>query len=108
MLEGNCIEAGEHRIGELRELAAGALPGKSQVVYDPVLRIPVNVFPYEDGHARERSPLGDVSATVVENDVWAANRNFSTCEFITEIADSEVFFIIRRHAGQPYKSLGKK
>jgi len=34
LLDGNCIEASEHRISELRELAAGALPGKSLVVYD--------------------------------------------------------------------------
>ena len=28
--------------------------GKSLVVYDPVLRLPVGVFPCEDGHAQER------------------------------------------------------
>jgi len=108
LLDGNCIEAGEHRIGELRELAAGALPGKSLVVYDPVLRIPIDVFPCEDGHAQERSLLGDVLATVGKKDVWVADRNFCTCEFITVIADSEAFFIIRQHAGLPYESLGKK
>ena len=43
MLDGNCIEASEHRIAELRELSAGALPGKSLVVYDPVLRMPIAV-----------------------------------------------------------------
>ncbi len=79
----------------MREPTAGALPGKSLVVYDPVLRIPIDVFPCVDGHALERSLLGDVLATVEKNDVWVADRNFSTCEFITEIADSEAFFIIR-------------
>ncbi len=108
LLDGNCIEAGEHRIWELREPAAGALPGKSQAVYDPVLRIPIDVFPCEDGHALERSPLGDVLATVEENDVWVADRNFCTREFITKIAVSDAFFIIRLHAGQPYESLGKE
>ncbi len=57
LLDGNCIEASEHRIAELRPLSAGALPGKSLVVYDPVLGIPVDVFPCEDGHAQERSLL---------------------------------------------------
>jgi len=38
LLYGNCIEASEHRIEELRTLAAGALSGKSLVVYDPVLK----------------------------------------------------------------------
>jgi len=36
LLDGNCIEASEHRIEELRSLSAGALPGKSLVVYDPI------------------------------------------------------------------------
>ncbi len=45
LLDCNCIESSEHRIEELRSLSAGALPGKSLVVYDPVLGIPVNVFP---------------------------------------------------------------
>jgi hypothetical protein len=51
LLDGNCIEKTEHRIKELRSIAAGPLPGKSLVVYDPVLRLPVEVFPCEDGHA---------------------------------------------------------
>jgi len=108
LIDGNCIEAGEHRIRELRDIAAGALPGKSQVVYDPVFRIPIDVFPCEDGHAQERSLLGDVSATVEENDVWVADRNFSTCGFITGIANSKAFFIIRQHGGLAYESLGKE
>jgi len=108
LLDGNCIEAGEHRIRELRELAAGALPGKSLVVYDPVLRIPIDVFLCEDGHAQERSLLGDVLVTVEVNDVWVADRNFCTCGFITAIADSDAFFIIRQHAGLAYESLGEE
>ena len=34
LLDGNCIEASEHRIEELRKLSAGALPGKSLVIND--------------------------------------------------------------------------
>ena len=51
LLDGNCIEKTEHRIKELRSIGTGPLPGKSLVVYDPVLRLPVEVFPCEDGHA---------------------------------------------------------
>jgi hypothetical protein len=39
LIDGNCIEASDHRLQELRTIAAGALPGKSLVIYDPVLRI---------------------------------------------------------------------
>lgn len=51
LLDGNCIEKTHHRIKELRDIAAGPLPGKSLVVYDPCLRLPIDVFPCEDGHA---------------------------------------------------------
>ncbi len=77
------------------------------MVYDPVLGIPIDVFPCEEGHAQERSLLGDVLTTVEEKDVWVADRNFCTCEFITRIANSGAFFIIRQHGGLSYKSLGK-
>jgi hypothetical protein len=45
LLDGNCIEAGEHRIKELRGLSAGALPGKSLVVLGPAIGLPIEVFP---------------------------------------------------------------
>src|SRR3990167_5923625 len=61
LLDGNCIEASEHRIKELRGISSGALPGKSLVVLDPVLRIITDVFPCEDGHTQERALLGEVS-----------------------------------------------
>ena len=53
MLDGNCIEATEHRLEVLRHTAAGALPGKSLVVYDPALEMAIDVIPCEDGHAQE-------------------------------------------------------
>jgi len=52
LLDGNCIEKSEHRIGELRFEASGPLPGKSLVVYDPALRLPIDVFPCEDGERK--------------------------------------------------------
>jgi hypothetical protein len=60
ILDGNCLEASEHRIRKLRSLTAGPLPGKSLVVLDPSLRMPIDVFLSEDGHAQERSLLPEV------------------------------------------------
>ncbi len=108
LLDGNCIEASHHRIEELRRIAAGALPGKSLVVYDPVLRIPIDVFPCEDGHAQERSLLNKVLLTVKKNDLWIADRNFCTVEFICGIDDKEARIIFRQHGNLPYTVLGKE
>jgi IS4 transposase len=108
LLDGNCIEASEHRIAELRSLSAGALPGKSLVVYDPVLGIPVDVFPCEDGHAQERSLLHRVLQTVKYMDLWVADRNFCTVEFICEIDGKDAHIIFRQHGNLPYTELGKE
>ena len=107
-LDGNCIEKTEHRIQELRSIAAGPLPGKSLVVYDPVLRLPIDVFPCEDGHAQERSLLNRVLQTVEENDVWVADRNFCTVDFTCGIAGSQAEFIIREHKKYPFETLGQE
>ncbi len=108
LLDGNCIEKTEHRIKELRSIAAGPLPGKSLVVYDPVLRLPVEVFPCEDGHAQERSLLKKVLLSVKPDDVWIADRNFCTVEFSCGIDSQGAFFVIREHKNYPYKILGKQ
>lgn len=108
LIDGNCIEASEHRIKELRSLAAGALPGKSLVVFDPVLRLPIDVFPCEDGHAQERSLLADVLPTVKADDVWISDRNFCVRSFLCGIATNDAFFITRQHGNLPWQSSGKE
>ncbi|MGH8603738.1 MAG: IS4/IS5 family transposase, partial [Gammaproteobacteria bacterium] len=64
IIDGNCLEATEHRLEPLRGLGAGALPGKSLVVYEPALGLVTEVFPCEDGHAQERALLGEVLPTI--------------------------------------------
>jgi NADH:ubiquinone oxidoreductase subunit E len=106
ILDGNCIEATEHRLAVLRSLAAGALPGKSMVVYDPRLGIPTDVFPCEDGHAQERALLGEVLATVQTGDVWVADRNMCTNAFTCGIDDRQAYFVIRQHGKFSWESAG--
>ena len=99
IVDGNCIEASEHRLKALRDVGGGALPGKSLVVYDPQLEMAIDVFPCEDGHAQERSLLDAVLSTVVAKDVWIADRNFCTRGFLNSIAEAGAYFIIREHEG---------
>jgi IS4 transposase len=106
ILDGNCIAATEHRIKELRSIAAGALPGKTLVVYDPSLRIPIDVFPCEDGHAQERSLLHEVLLRVEKGDLWIADRNFCVRSFLFGIDARGAYFIIRQHAQLPYTPIG--
>ena len=108
LLDGNCIGATEHRIKELRSSAAGALPGKSLVVLDPVLRMPIDVFPCEDGHAQERSLLGCVLPTVEAQDLWISDRNICVRSFLCGIAEKMAYFINRLHDNFPWESIGNE
>lgn len=44
VLDGNCIETTHHRLKPLRGIGAGALPGKSLVIYDPQLEMGAALF----------------------------------------------------------------
>src|SRR2546425_4243869 len=103
IVDGNCIEATEHRLKELRALQAGALPGKALVVYEPAQGLVTDVFPCEDGHAQERSLFGTVLETVQANDLWIQDRNFCTCAFLCEIDKRGAGFITRQHEGLPFE-----
>jgi IS4 transposase len=108
LLDGNCIEATEHRLKGLRDTKAGALPGKSLVVFDPQTEIAIDVFPCEDGHAQERSLLDDVLKTVMTNDLWVADRNFCVQSFLFGILKKFAFFIIREHSQMPVEVISEE
>ena len=108
LLDGNCIEKSQRRIKELRTLAAGPLPGKSLVVYDPQLHLPIDVFACEDGHAQERSLLKTVLDTIACDDVWIADRNFCVVDFTCGIKQRGAWFIIRAHRNYPLEVVGKE
>ena len=108
ILDGNCLGATEKRLEVLRETAAGALPGKSLVVYDPALGLAIDVFPCEDGHAQERALLDPVLATVAEDDLWIADRNFCTRRFLFGIWERGAFFLIRHHANLSIEPQGQQ
>jgi DDE family transposase len=102
ILDGNCLAATQHRLKELRELAAGPLPGKTLAVLDPQLGLIVDVFPCEDGHAQERSLLPAVLSTVQAGELWIEDRNFCTRDFLSGVARRQAFFLIREHQQLPW------
>ena len=107
ILDGNCLEATERRIRELRGTAAGPLPGKSLVVLDPSLKLMIDVFPCEDGHTQERALLEQVLPTVEANDCWIEDRNFCTINFLFDVNKRDAFFIVRQHKNLPWEPMDK-
>jgi hypothetical protein len=107
ILDGNALGGTEHRIKELRSLAAGALPGKTLGVLDPQLGLIIDVFPCEDGHAQERSLLEAVLATVQAGDLWIEDRNFCTLGFLSGVAARQAGILVREHKGLPWRALSE-
>jgi hypothetical protein len=108
VLDGNCIEATHHRIQELRGTGAGALPGKSLVIYEPELEMATEVFPCEDGHAQERSLLRAVLPTVMARDLLIMDRNFCVRDFLHGIRAAQAYYICRQHQGLPWEADGEE
>jgi IS4 transposase len=98
ILDGNHLPGSEHRIKELRTIRAGALPGHALVVLDPQRMLATDVVLCEDGHAQERSLLDQILAKVAAKDLWIADRNFCTTDFLFGIAGRGGSFVIRQHA----------
>ena len=106
-LDGNHLSATEHRIEELRTTWAAPLPGKALVVLNQERMLAEDVFLCEDGHAQERSLLSDVLETVRSRDLWIADRNFCTTDFLAGIAARLGFFVIRQHGQLQGTPVGK-
>jgi len=75
------------------------------VVYEPMHGLVRDVFLCEDGHAQERSLFGEVLHTVRAADLWIADRNFCTREFLCAVDQRGAGFIIRQHEGLPVEML---
>jgi DDE family transposase len=97
ILDGNHLSGTEHRLRELRTTWAAALPGKVLDVIEPETGLSTHVSLTPDGHASERSLLGEVLTRVQARDLWIADRNFCTLGFLFGIAAAAGFFIIRQH-----------
>jgi hypothetical protein len=108
ILDGNHLPSTEHRLAELRTTRSGPLPGQALCVLEPALMLITDVFPCEDGHAQERQLLPGVLETVRRKDVWIADRNFCTTNFLFGLAQRLGFFVIRQHASTLTYELLKK
>jgi hypothetical protein len=108
IIDGKHLDRTERRLAPLREINGAPLPGIALAVLDADRRLVSDVILCEDGHAQERSLLGQVLETVEQGDLWIADRNFCTVGFLSGIAARGAHFLIRRHAGLPLETTGRK
>lgn len=105
ILDGNALAATQRRLKVLQSVAAAPLPGKSLVVLDPQLRLAVDIFPCEDGHAQERRLFAQVLETVEAKQLWIADRNMCTLDFLSGILQRKASFAIREHQNLPWTAI---
>jgi hypothetical protein len=98
ILDGAHLTGTQHRLRETRQLHSSPLPGQALVVLQPDERLISAAFPCEDAHSQERSLLDGVLATAAEEDLFLADRNFCTTEFLFGLARRGACFLIRQHA----------
>lgn len=108
ILDGNHLEATEHRLPELRTTWAAPLPGKGLVVLDQPTMTVTDVLLTEDGQAEERSLLPDVLPLVEADDLWLGDRSFCTFGFLFGVAARDACFIIRQHGSVKGQLLGQR
>jgi hypothetical protein len=108
ILDGNHLGGTEHRLKELRTLAAGALPGHTLAVLDAQSMLVTDVLCCEDGHAQERALLPEIIPLVAERDLWVADRNFCTTEFWFALDRRHAYGVIRHHANLTWQATSKR
>jgi DDE family transposase len=104
ILDGNCLAGTQHRLSVLRQKSAGALPGKSLVLYDPALGMATAVIACQDGHAQERSLLSEVDKHIQAQDVVIEDRNFCVRSHLFRVAHKGAYFICRHHQQVAYQA----
>lgn len=105
-LDGNFLAGTDHRLDCLRGCGAAALPGLSLVVRDGRTGLLTELLPCEDAYTNERALYPEVLALVEPGDLWLADRNFCTENYLGGIEARAAYYLIRHHAGTPLHPLG--
>jgi Transposase DDE domain len=105
-LDGNFLAGTDHRLACLRGSGAAALPGMALVVRDGDTGLLTEIVPCEDAYTNERTLYTAVLPLVEADDLWLADRNFCTDDYLSGIEARQAFFLIRHHAGTRVHALG--
>jgi hypothetical protein len=97
IVDGNHFSGTQHRLIGTRHHQATPLPGFALALYDPQCGMVFDLIPCEDGHAQERAYFDELAERVQANELWIADRNFCTVDFLFAIREKGAYFLIRHH-----------
>lgn len=107
-VDGNFLAGTDHRLDCLRNYGAAALPGMSLVVRDGRTGLLTDLIPCEDAYTSERSLFPEVLALAEADDLWLADRNFCTHDYLAGLAEKKAYFVIRHHAGTKLEAVSNR
>ena len=90
-------------------LGAAALPGMSLVVRDGPTGLLTDLIACEDAYTGERLRCSRPCSTWCRaDDLWLADRNFCTDDYLSGIQERRAYFLIRHHAGSKLEPVGEE
>jgi hypothetical protein len=104
IVDGNHLSGTQHRLKELRAIGDAPLPGHTVAVLNPHVELVEDVIVCEDGHANQKPLYIQLLDQVRRGQCWIADRDYSTLDFLSGIAQRKAYFVIRQHGvlkGQP-------
>jgi hypothetical protein len=98
IIDGNHLTSTDHRLKVVRGTRSGPLPGQALAVLDPDRMLITDLFCCADGEAQERRLFPEVVPVAEPGELWIADRNFCTTQFLFGLAERRATFVIRQHA----------
>jgi hypothetical protein len=108
ILDGNHLAGTDHRIKELRNHGAAALPGHSLAILDPQRRLIEDVVVCHDAHANQRILFSSVLKKVLEGQCWIGDSHFCTLGFLFGVQERKATFVVRQHEQLQGVLIGKR
>jgi hypothetical protein len=105
VLDGTDLGGTEHRLKPLRAIKAAGLPGRFVAAYDLATGLVVDAVASEDAYTSERALVRAIVMAAVVNNLFVADRHFSTTEILFGIMDRRAFFVIRQHESLRWRPL---
>jgi hypothetical protein len=98
IIDGNHLTSTDHRLDVLRRTRSGPLPGQALAILDADRMLITDLFCCADGEAQERRLFPEVVPFAQPGELWIADRNFCTTQFLFGLAERGAAFVIRQHA----------
>jgi Transposase DDE domain len=108
IVDGNHLSGTQHRLKELRTIGDAPLPGHTVAVLNPHTELVEDVIVCRDGHANQKPLYLQLLDKVERGQCWIADRDYSTLDFMSGIAERKAYFVIRHHGGLKGESVGRR